>query len=127
MQGLSLRGKHVFDPYDAPTIRREVEWLIREVERLTDRLRSGRTSFGTVSEEYRDRYQPVARGLVQAMLHHVPDDDPRIHVTSRLGSQRTFTSLDITAVEKPLREDMAVSDLENVVAKLRRLLRYLPA
>jgi hypothetical protein len=115
-----------FDPNDGETIRSQVGAICQMLEDEIAKLKAGTAGFEIVEEVYRTQIQPRAYALAEAMLHHVPDNDPRIMMIVRMGDFRSFQSDDMTMIDLSLSEETAESHLWIIVDKLRALTGYLP-
>jgi Tfp pilus assembly protein PilN len=115
-----------YDPDDAALLRSETAAVCRELEQDIDRLENDQTAFEDVDRLYRQVHQLKAAALATAMLHHVPDNDPRLMMITKSGNVQTFKSDDLTTIACSLIEEAAATQLATIVQMLRQLTTYLP-
>ncbi len=60
------------------------------------------------------------------VLHHVPDEDPRLMNLSGADNFRAFLSDDVAMVERSLTSGVAATQLKMVRRSLEELIGYLP-
>ena len=77
-------------------------------------------------EVFRTEFQPQAYGLAEAMLHHVPNNDPRIMMDIGMGDFRSFKSDDVMMIDLPLSKATDREQLRTISDKLQALTGYLP-
>ena len=91
------------------------------------RVENGAVEFDELQEVYRSIYQPQLTAWVRALFRYVPDNDPRIMVTTKAGADRQLTrSADLERVSQPLDPHYTSTQLKSVVKVLSELLEYLP-
>ena len=115
-----------FDPNDFETLRGQTAIVRVVVDEQRARLQADASNFESVEEVFRTQIQPQAYGLAEAMLHHVPDNDPRIMIEIRMGNFRRFKSDDITMIDWPLSKETGTEHLRTISEKLEALTGYLP-
>ena len=120
------RTRFHYDPTNLQVVRLQTEGLCRQLEELTRRLTQCTLQPEDLEEDFDRLYQPDALALAEAMLHHVPDHDPRIVMVTRFGNLRTFKSDDIETISVPFMSVIASTQLMTIARLLRELARYLP-
>jgi len=115
-----------FDPNDFEALRGQTAIVRRVVDEQRARLEADSSNFESVEEVFRTQIQPRAYGLAKAMLHHVPDNDPRIMMEIRMGDFRRFKSDDIVMIDWPLSKETGTEHLRTILEKLEALVGYLP-
>jgi hypothetical protein len=115
-----------FDPDDFETLRGQTAIVRRIVDEQLARLKADALNYESVEEVFRMEIQPQAYGLAEAMLHHVPDNDPRIMMDIRMGDFRSFKSDDIMMIDLPLSKATGREQLRTISDKLQALTGYLP-
>ena len=114
-----------FDHQDHRFLRTRTAALCQEIEYLIRRLETG-APFKDIEKTFRADTQPVAYGLAEAILHHVPDDDPRFMVRRHIGQTKEMVSDDLTLIDQQLNSQTALTHLKDIVNKLQALTGYLP-
>jgi bifunctional DNA-binding transcriptional regulator/antitoxin component of YhaV-PrlF toxin-antitoxin module len=114
------------NPEDPDRVRSATETLCHELEQYLAEFKQGGLTFAEIKRLYDSHYRSKARALAEAMLHYVPDNDPRLMMVSRIGNLRTFKSNDVTMIECLLSESVITTHLGTVLKKLRELTKYLP-
>jgi hypothetical protein len=116
----------IFDPSDIATIRSESVAIQSRIEDLLSSIEDNPEGFDVVETAYRTQLQPTIIGLVEAMLHYVPNEDPRIMIEFASGNFRRFKSDDATVAACPLCKETAEVHLHVISEKLEQLAAYLP-
>ena len=114
-----------FDPQDTRFLRARTAAICQEIQHFIHQLETG-GDFNSIDEDFRADTQPVAYGLAEAMLHYVPDNDPRFMVRRQIGKTKELVSDDLTLIAERLNPETAVTHLKTVMKKLQSLTGYLP-
>jgi hypothetical protein len=115
-----------FDPNDFETLRGQTAIVLGVVDEQLARLKADVSNYESVEEVFRTEIQPQAHGLAEAMLCHVPNNDPRIMIEIRMGDFRYFKSDDIMMIDWPMSKETGTEHLRTISEKLEALVGYLP-
>ena len=96
---MSIKTLFYHDPSTPNAVRLQTDGLCSQLDVLVRRLDEGILRAEDLQEDFDRLYRPDALALAEAMLHYVPDHDPKIMMAARVGNIRSFKSDDIATID----------------------------
>jgi hypothetical protein len=124
---MAIKTRFHYDPSTPDVMRLQTDSLCHQLDVLVRKLDDGTLKAEDLQQDFNSSYRPDAVALAEAMLHYVPDHDPRIMMVAGVGNFRSFKSDDMTTIDMALMPEIAATQIRTITKMLRELTTYLPS